>query len=91
MKNEKGDAAFDSVDDVLEDRIIANSKERSKTKEQKHKSSYIDESDDSFIDEPTSRHKQRRMILIIGAAAALALLVVGFILFRSRSRSCCED
>ncbi|MCU0609648.1 MAG: hypothetical protein MUF22_07780 [Chitinispirillaceae bacterium] len=69
MKKEKGDAAFDSVDDVLADRIISNSGDHAAKDEQP-----ADMKIDDGVCERSEGSCRRKIILVIGVVLGLILL-----------------
>jgi hypothetical protein len=90
MKKEKGDAAFDSVDEVLTDKIIDTSEKHAKNEDTSNLDSTSNCSFDDEIQEE-EKNNHHRKALIIAACVGIALLVIGILLCRGKrpwARSC---
>jgi hypothetical protein len=84
MKIEKGDAAFDSADDVLAKRIINTTEKHG----QDEGPSNLDAASDYSFDEENQDVKKnsgvRGRTIIIAACIGIVLLVIGLFMFRRR-------
>jgi hypothetical protein len=89
MKSEKGEAAFDSIDDVLAKRIINTTEKHGENETASDRDSTSNYSFDSADQEQTKPAKHRGRILIIAACVGIVLLIIGIFLFRCK-KCCCR-
>lgn len=88
MKNEKGETAFNSADDVLAKRIINSTEKQGENENPSGLDSTTNYSFDTENQEQTKTGKQRDKTIIIAACAGIALLIIGIFLFRCRKCRC---
>ena len=88
MKKEKGEAAFDSVDEVLTGKIIDTTEKHGKEKETSSPDSASDCSYDTEYQEQENTGPHHGKAIIIAACAGIVLLLIGIFLFSCRK--CCR-
>ncbi|MBN2038250.1 MAG: hypothetical protein JW768_16025 [Chitinispirillaceae bacterium] len=82
MKQSRGEAAFESVDEVLAEKIVHTSRNRAKSPSDRTAPSSPSRSADApSPDNPAAVKKKNGMRLIIGMCAGILLLVMGIMCF----------
>jgi hypothetical protein len=87
MKNEKGEAAFDSTEDVLAKRIINTTEKHGEKEHTPGLDSTSNYSFDAENHEQSKSGKHRGKAIIIAACVGIVLLIIGIFLFRCK-KSC---
>lgn len=88
MKKEKGEAAFESADEVLTDRIIDTTEKHGSGKVTSDEDSSPDCSFDAECQEQEKSKSRRNRAIIIAVCTGIAILVVGIVLFGFRKCRC---
>ena len=87
MKPNKGEAAFESVDEVLAEKIVENSKEHGNTREDAPTSDSVPENDSFPEKDIEANHTSKRWII---AAVLVALFAVLGCIWFGRCKEYCK-